>query len=54
MSENRHWTAERSELAKMYPGQKWYRKVLEMSDAQVHAAYISARNRKEKKKHDSV
>ncbi len=49
MSEDRHWTAERSELAKMYPGQKWYRKVLEMSDAQVHAAYISARRRKEKK-----
>lgn len=50
MSEDRHWTAERCELAKMYPGQKWYRKVLEMSDVQVHAAYISARNRKEKEK----
>lgn len=47
--EIRHWTAERSELIKMYPGQKWYRKVLDMSDAQVHAAYISARNRKEKR-----
>lgn len=50
MSENRHWTPERSELAKAYPGKKWYKKVLEMSDEQVHAAYISVRNRLEKTK----
>lgn len=49
MSEMRHWSAERSELAKAYPGKKWYKKVLEMSDAQVHATYISVRNRLEKK-----
>lgn len=47
MSEIRHWSSERSELAKAYPGKKWYKKVLEMSDEQVHAAYISVRNRKE-------
>ena len=48
MSEVRHWTPERSELAKAYPGQKWYKKVLEMSDEQVHAVYISVKNRREK------
>lgn len=47
-AENRHWTQERSELAKMYPGQKWYKKVLEMSDEQVHATFVSIRNRREK------
>ena len=52
MSENRHWSVERSELAKMYPGQKWAKKVLEMSDEQVHATYISIRNRREKERAD--
>lgn len=50
MSENRHWTPERSELIKAYPGRKWYKKVLEMDDQQVHEAWISVRNRLEKKK----
>ena len=50
MSESRHWSPERSELAKAYPGKKWAKKVLEMSDEQVHAAWISVRNRLEKKK----
>lgn len=50
MSENRHWSPERSELAKAYPGKKWAKKVLEMSDEQVHATWISVRNRLEKKK----
>ncbi len=54
MSEDRHWSAERCELAKMYPGQKWQKKVLNMSDAQVHAVYVSVRNRKDKEKHDKV
>ena len=48
MGETRHWSTERSELAKAYPGQKWAKKVLEMSDKQVHAAYISVKNRREK------
>ena len=48
MSSDRHWTTERSELAKAYPGRKWYKKVLEMSDEQVHAVYINFLNRKEK------
>ena len=50
MSESRHWSSERSELAKAYPGKKWYKKVLEMSDEQVHATWISVKNRLEKKK----
>ena len=50
MSENRHWSAERCELAKAYPGKKWEKKVLEMSDEQAHAAYVSIRNRKERKR----
>ena len=49
MSE-RHFSAERTELAKMYPGNGWIKKVMNMSDEQVHAAYISIRSRKEKKK----
>ena len=47
MSE-RHYTAEREELAKAYPGDKWKRKVLNMSDAQVHAAIVDIRKRREK------
>ena len=50
MSENRHWSSERCELAKFYPGKKWQKKVLEMSDEQVHAVFISVRNRREKEK----
>ena len=50
MSEDRHYTPERCELAKMYPGKKWVKKVSEMSDAQVHAVFVSVRNRKEKEK----
>lgn len=50
MSENRHWSSERTELAKAYPGKKWQQKVLGMSDAQVHAAWISIKNRREKEK----
>ena len=46
----RHWTSERDELAKMYPGKKWVEKVKNMSDAQVHAALVSIRQRKEKQK----
>ena len=44
---DRHWSAERCEVASAYPGKKWREKVLNMSDAQVHATYISIRNRKE-------
>lgn len=49
MSE-RHYTAEREELAKAYPGDNWKKKVLAMSDAQVHAAIVDIRKRREKKK----
>ena len=49
MATDRHWTAERSELIKAYPGKKWEKKVLEMSDAQVHTVLSSIRARKEKK-----
>lgn len=47
---DRHWTPERAELARIYPGIKWRKKVTEMSDEQVHAVLTSIRNRKEKKK----
>ena len=50
MSENRHYSSERSELAKMYPGKKWTDKVIAMSDAQVHATLISIKQRREKEK----
>lgn len=50
MSENRHYTSERSELAKMYPGKKWADKVIAMSDAQVHATLISIKQKREKEK----
>ena len=50
MSENRHYTAERCELAKMYPGKGWERKVMKMPDDQVHATLVSIRQRKEKEK----
>ena len=48
-SYNRTWSAERAELAKMYPGKKWEQKVLGMSDEQVHQTLIHIRNSKEKK-----
>ena len=50
MSEDRHYSPERCELARMYPGKKWVKKVSEMSDAQVHAVFVSVRNRKENEK----
>ena len=46
----RHYSSERSELAKMYPGKKWAEKVLKMSDAQVHATLVSIFQRKETQK----
>ena len=49
MSE-RHWSAERAELAKMYPGKKWTDKVIKMDDYQVHQTLISIRNRREREK----
>lgn len=48
MSEIRHYSQERVQLANAYPGKKWAKKVSEMSDAQVHAAWISVRKRREK------
>lgn len=50
MASDRHYTQERVELAKCYPGKKWQQKVIQMSDKQVHETLISIRNRKEKKK----
>lgn len=47
---DRHFTAERAELAKCYPGKKWTEKVMRMSDAQVHETLINIRKRKEKEK----
>ena len=53
MSE-RHYTAERAELAKAYPGKKWVDKVMNMSDAQVHATLVSIRKRKEEARNGSL
>ena len=50
MSEDRHYSAERCELANAYPGKNWAKKVEKMSDAQVHAVFVSVRNRQEKQK----
>ena len=47
MSE-RHYTAERADLAKAYPGKKWVEKVMNMSDSQVHAALVNIRKKREK------
>lgn len=49
MSENRHYTQERVNLAKAYPGKGWQKKVMNMSDAQVHAAWLDVQKRREKK-----
>lgn len=46
----RHWTSERDELTKLYPGKKWAEKVKNMSDAQVHATFVSIMQRREKQK----
>lgn len=46
----RHWTSERAELTKLYPGKKWAEKVKNMSDAQVHATFVSIMQRREKQK----
>ena len=49
MSDIRHYSQERVEVGKAYPGKKWAKKVLEMSDAQVHEIYVSIMRRKERK-----
>lgn len=49
MASDYHYTAERAELAKAYPGKKWVEKVAKMPDSQVHTVLVSIRNRKEKK-----
>lgn len=54
MAGDRHWIPQRAELAKIYPGKKWERKVLEMSDAQVIATLASIRKQKEKKEERRV
>ena len=54
MASDRHYTQERCELAKCYPGKGWLKKVSQMSDAQVHEVLVSIRTRKEKKNADKV
>ena len=49
MSEVRHYSQERVELSREYPGKKWAQKVAKMSDAQVHAALVRIRQQREKK-----
>ena len=51
---DRHYTAERAELAKVYPGKKWVDKVMNMSDAQVHETLVSIRKRKEEGRNGSL
>ena len=48
MSSDRHYTQERVEVAKAYPGKKWSKKVMGMSDAQVHEVFVSIKQRREK------
>ena len=48
---DRHDSAERVELAGMYPGKGWAKKVLNMSDQQVHEALISIKKRRENEKY---
>ena len=47
---DRHYSQERCELIKMYPGDNWAKKVMNMSDQQVYATLVSIRNRREKEK----
>ena len=49
---DRHWSVERSELAKMYPGKKWTDKVIKMSDCQVHETLMSIKRRREQEKNE--
>ena len=49
---DRHFTTERAELSRCYPGKKWVEKVSKMSDAQVHEVYMSILRRKERSKND--
>lgn len=50
MSEVRHYSQERCEVAKAYPGKKWTQKVIQMSDAQIHEIYVNLLKKKEKEK----
>ena len=50
MSEVRHYSQERVELSRAYPGKKWVEKVAKMSDAQVHASLVRIRQQREQKK----
>lgn len=49
MSSDYHYSQDRCELIKMYPGDNWAKKVMKMSDQQVYATLVSIRNRREKK-----
>ena len=43
----RTYTQERVVVSEAYPGKNWARKVLEMSDEQVHEIYVSIMFRRE-------
>ena len=47
---NGHYSQERVEVAKAYPGKKWTQKVMNMSDEQVHEIFVSIQFRREVKK----
>lgn len=50
MASDFHYSQERCELAKCYPGKGWLKKVEKMPDQQVHQVLVSIRNRQEKRK----
>ena len=45
---DRHYSQERIEVANAYPGANWRKKVIGMSDGQVHEIYVNLMKRKEK------
>ena len=51
MSE-RHFSVERTVVANAHPGKRWLEKVLQMSDEQIHAIYVSIMQKKEKERND--
>ena len=45
MSDNRHYSQMRYQVANAYPGKKWAKKVEQMSDEQVYRIFVSLRQR---------
>ena len=45
-----YWSEERYEVARAYPGKKWWEKVSKMPESQVHEVWVRLQKKKQKEK----